>query len=152
MLDTLQASWLALVIGQSQMLTASMSALHLVGFTLVMGSALVSNLRMVGALFAEQSLKDVTRPTSRALAAGLAISVLTGALLFVPRAAGAAANSTFRIKLTLLVAAVLVHFIVQRRLARRSHVSRGLGRFVGGLGLGLWFGVALAGCAFILLE
>ena len=38
MLEALQSSWLARAIGESQMLTASLSAMHLIGFTLVMGS------------------------------------------------------------------------------------------------------------------
>ena len=43
-----RSSWLAHVIAESQWLTAALSSLHLLGFTLVMGSALLSNLRMLG--------------------------------------------------------------------------------------------------------
>lgn len=152
MLDALQSSWLAHTIGESQMLTASLSSLHLLGFTLVMGSALVSNLRLLGRLLPETSATDVTRPAARVLVAGLLLSAVTGALLFAPRAAGAAANDTFRVKLTLLVLAVLVHFGVQARMARRADTARGAARAVGALGIVLWVGVALAGCAFVLIE
>lgn len=152
MLEALQSSWLARTIAQSQMLTASLSALHLIGFTLVMGSALVSNLRMLGGLLPERAATDVTRPAARALGMGLLLSALTGALLFAPRAAGAAANGTFRVKLTLIAAAVLVHFLLQQRAARRAGEAPRTARAVGALGLALWVGVALAGSAFILLE
>ena len=152
MLEFLQASRLAHVVGESQMLTATLSSLHLLGFTTIMGSALVSNLRMLGVLLPEQPATDITRPTSRALAVGLVLSAITGALLFMPRAQGAAANPTFRLKLTLIVAAALVHFAAQRRYALRADRSRGTARLVGVTGLALWLGVALAACAFILLE
>jgi hypothetical protein len=152
MLEALQGSWLAHTIGESQMLTASLSSLHLIGFTLVMGSALVSNLRMTGVLLPERPASDVTDPAARVVLIGLAISAATGLLLFVPRAEGAAANSTFRVKLTLLALAVLVHFVAQLRVARDADAGRGIATLVGLLGIALWMGVALAGCAFILLE
>ena len=41
---------------------------------------------------------------------------------------------------------------VQRRLARAAGPETGVVRATGALGLGLWLGLALAGCAFILLE
>jgi hypothetical protein len=151
-LEYLQASWLAHAVGESQMLTATLSSLHLLGFTTIMGSALVSNLRMLGVLFAEQPATDITRPTARALAAGLVLSAVTGALLFMPRAGGAMANPIFRVKLALIVAATVVHFGAQRRFAVGADRSRGAARVVGGAGLVLWFGVALAACAFILIE
>jgi len=151
-LEALQHSWLAHTVGESQMLTASLSALHLIGFTLVMSSALVSGLRMIGVTLREVSAINVVRPATRTLLIGLTISAVTGSLLFVPRAAGAAANSIFRLKLTLLLGAILMHFIVTRRVARRGAGDTGAQRAAGAVGLALWVGVALAGCAFILLE
>ena len=152
MLEYLQASRLAHAVGESQMLTATLSSLHLLGFTTIMGSALVSNLRMLGLLLPEQPATDITRPASRALAVGLMLSALTGALLFMPRAAGAAANPIFRLKLGLILAAALVHFGAQRRFAARADRSQGGARVVGATGLVLWFGAAVAACAFILIE
>lgn len=153
MLEALQDSWLAHTIGESQMLTASLSALHLVGFTLVMSSALVSGLRMLGVTLREVTAINVIRPATRVMLIGLSISAATGALLFIPRAAGAAANDIFRLKLTLLLGAILMHFTMTRRVAGwRGVGDTGAQRATGALGLALWVGVALAGCAFILLE
>lgn len=152
MLETLELSWVARAIGGSQMLTASLSAMHLLGFTLVMGSALVSNLRLLGRLLPGHAATEVTGPAARALFVGVLISATSGLLLFAPRATGAAANSTFRVKLALIVAAALFHFAVQSRVARRAHEAPGAARVAGALGLALWAGVALAACAFILIE
>jgi len=152
LLEALQGSWLAHTIGESQMLTASLSAFHLVGFTLIMSSALVSGLRMLGFTLREVSAINVIRPATRALLVGLSISAVTGLLLFVPRAAGAAANDIFRLKLTLLLGALVMHFAVTRRVARGGGGDTGAQRATGAVGLALWVGVALAGLAFILLE
>jgi hypothetical protein len=152
-LDALQASWLAHAIGESQMATASLSALHLVGFTIVMGSAFASNLRMMGALLPDVHAIEVVRPALRTLVVGLLVSAVTGALLFVPRASAAAANTTFRVKLSLLVIAALVHFVVMRVEAARDGAAGTLRqRATGAVGFALWAGVAVAGCVFILLE
>ncbi|HUR32156.1 MAG TPA: DUF6644 family protein [Vicinamibacterales bacterium] len=152
MLEALQHSWLARAIGESQMLTASLSAVHLIGFTTVTGSAVLSNLRLAGLALHELPASEVTRPATRALAVGLLLSAVTGFLLFAPRATGAAVNSTFRLKLSLLLAAAVTHFVLHQRMAARESVSRGRARMVGALGLALWLGVAVAACAFILLE
>lgn len=152
MLEALQSSALAAAIGQSQVWLASLSALHLVGFTLVLGSAVVTNLRFLGALFPERPSTDVTAASTRMLLVGLALSAASGALMFVPRAAGAAANPMFRLKLGLVLAAVVLQAVVQPRAASTLPGTTGLMRALGLSGAVLWLGAALAACAFILLE
>lgn len=151
-LDALQHSWLAQTIAGSQMLTASLSAAHLLGFTFVMGSAVVSNLRLLGVLFAEQPAVRITRPACRALLLGACLSAATGVLLFMPRATAAVENDFFRLKMTCLLVALVVLTTVQDRVARRESTERGAARFVGAFSLALWLGVAVSASAFILLE
>jgi hypothetical protein len=93
----------------------------------------------------------VTRPASRGIALGLTISALTGVLLFAPRATVASVNGIFQMKMLLLVAAVLFHSLVHQRVARTA-TSSSMRRGTGAVGLVLWVGLALAGCAYILLE
>jgi hypothetical protein len=151
-LELLQSSALANTVAQSQMLSAGLSALHLVGFTIVMGCGVVSSLRLLGALFGDQPAADVIYPASRALGIGLFINVTTGFLMFMPRAQNAVASPFFRAKLALIVAAALMHLVLQRRLATSVSWPRAVVRASGALGLILWIGVALAASAFILLE
>jgi hypothetical protein len=147
-----QDTGVATAVGESLLLTGALSAIHLIGFTLVTGGALVANLRMLGVLFAERPAVEVTRPAGRGVAVGLAISVATGLLLFAPRARDASVNSTFQVKMLLLALATVFHFTVHRRASRRPASPPGLLRTVGAISLLLWTGVALAGCAYILLE
>lgn len=152
MLDALQASWLARSVNESQLATASLSALHLLGFTLIMGSVMLGSLHLLGVLLAEQPTAAVVRPAARALLAGLCLSVVTGVLLVMPRASGAVMNPTFRLKMLLLVLGVLLHVFVVAPLAARAHAGVWTRRLSGLASLMVWVGVAVAGCAFILLE
>jgi hypothetical protein len=151
MFEALQASDFARRVSESLLGTAALSATHLLGFTLIMGSALVSGLRLLGWIFPERPADEVVRPAMRTLAVGLALSAITGALLFVPRAASAVGNGIFQLKMLLLAAAVVFQ-LTGTRLASRSASASASTRLAGGLGLALWIGVALAGCAFILIE
>jgi hypothetical protein len=150
-LHWLENTAIAASVASSTLLTASLSAVHVIGFTLVIGAALVANLRSLGALFRERSAVDVAGPTNRAILLGLAISVSTGFLLFSARATEVGANGTFRLKMLLLVLAVLVHFVLQPRAAASVRGPQ-RARAASAIGLTLWLGLAVTACAFILLE
>ena len=143
---------IARYVAESPTLTPWLSAIHLLGFTLVTGGALVANLRLLGVLFPQQPISDVTRPASGAILLGLAISLLTGTLLFSSRATAVSANGAFQIKILLLVAATIFHFTVHRSVTTRASVGAQRARATGAIGLSLWVSLAVAACAFILLE
>ena len=147
----LEGTRMAITVRDSLTLTGALSAVHLVGFTLTTGGALVANLNLLGVLFPGRPPLEVTGPASRGIAVGLTISALTGALLFAPRATVASVNGIFQVKMLLLAAAALFHILVHRRVARAA-TSPSLRRATGAVGLLLWTGLALAGCAYILLE
>jgi hypothetical protein len=136
----IEATPLGRAIAESLTLTATLSAVHLLGFTLVMGAALVGNFSLLGWVRAPGAIDEVRRACNRAILIGLAVSVTTGALLFAARATTVSANGTFQLKMFLLLAATAFHFTVAR-----SRVSA-----VGSLAL--WIALAVTACAFILLE
>ena len=79
--------------------------------------------------------------------------MLTGVLLFAPRATAASVNWIFQTKMTLLVDRRRVppdHFTSASRATKP--VAAATRRVTAAVGLLLWTGLALAGCAFILLE
>jgi hypothetical protein len=147
----LERSAVATAIRDSTLLTAWLSAVHLLGVTLVGGGALLSGLRFAGGLFADQPFDHVVRPAGRAILFGLAISIVTGALLFSSRASAAVQNGFFQLKMLLLLAAVVCQALISRRVGVAA-AGAGVTRFIGVLGSALCFGVIVAGCAFILLE
>jgi uncharacterized protein YacL len=137
---------------ESLALTAALSAIHVLGFTLVMGSALLANLKRLGALLPQCSVAEVLRPANRAILVGLAISVTTGALLFAARATAVSANGTFQLKMLLLLAAAAFHFAVGRNDYVQGSRVAPRARAGAAVSLALWFALAVTACAFILLE
>lgn len=150
--ERVQGTALASAIAQSSLITGVLSASHLIGFTLVLGGALVSSLKLIGLLFPERATLEITVPASRGIAAGLLVSLTTGLLLFSARASDASANEIFQLKMALLVSATLFQFLFVGRISRRFPATSPSLRLTGSVSLALWFGVALAGCGFILLE
>ncbi len=143
---------LARFVGESMWVIATLSAIHLLGFTLVMGGALLLNLRFAGVLLSRSPPGQVARPASRGIAIGLVISIVTGILLASWKATEVISGGIFQIKMLLLMAAALLHFTWQRAQVRNAATAVSRLRLSGVLGLALWLGLALAGCAFILFE
>ena len=133
-------------------LTASLSAVHVVGMTVLAGSALVSNLRLLGVLLPNHAVSEVTSAARKGVAVGLGISIVTGVLLFFPRARAAAANDIFQLKMLLLFVAAAFYLLVSRPMAVRDEVSPLVLRATGAVSLVLWLSVVGAGAAYILLN
>ncbi len=148
----LEATPIAAVVGQSMWTIAFLSAVHVLGYAMVMGGALVSNLRLMGVLLRKLPVIEVTRPASRGISLGLVISIVTGILLVSWKASMAFANTTFQLKMLLLVAAALLHFTWRRSVIRREVDGATALKLTGAIGLALWLGLALAACAYILFE
>jgi hypothetical protein len=148
----LESTDVARTVSGSLPLTASLSAAHLIGFTLVSGGAFVMHLRLVGAMLRRTTLLDVARPAGRLIALGLSLNVVTGVLLFAGRASEIAANGIFQTKMSLILIAVVWQLIVHRRVRQAAVQSPQATRTVGVVGLALWLGLAVTACAFILLE
>lgn len=152
LLAAIETSRLATTVGQSIALTGWLSALHLIGMTVVTGGTLVSSLRLLGVLLADEPVTVVTRAAVRGVTIGLVVSLSTGFLLVSPRASAAAHAVFFQTKMALLVMAAAFHFAYYRRVAEGRLGSVWGQRLSGGLALVLWLGVAVAGSAYILLE
>lgn len=148
----LESTSMAQTISGSLPLTASFSAAHLLGYTLVLGGALVMHLRLVGAVLRGTAVRDVIRPAGYLIAVGLAVSIVTGLVLFAGRATSIAANGIFQTKMSLLLIAAAWQLVVHHRLARAAVQSAQRASVLGFVGLALWLGLALTACAFILLE
>ena len=138
----LQSPVVAEAVRDSVHLTSTLSALHALGFTCIMGGALFANLGLLGVLFPTRPAGEMTAPGSKLIALGLVISLPTGLMLVAPRAVTASHNPFFELKMLLLVTAAIVQFGLQRRASRA----------MGAVGLTVWGSLALAACAFILLE
>ncbi len=133
----IESTSLAGTVRDSLVLTALLSGLHVLGMTLLAGAALVRGLRWTD------------RGVTRGVRWGLAMSVVTGALLVAPRMSSAVENGFFEAKMLLIAAAVLFEWSVFGRASSADPVPAVLSRR---LSIALWVAVACLGCAYILLE
>lgn len=112
LLSALEGSELALSLRFSRFGYAAVSATHILGIALLVGSIVPLNLRLLG-LWPSVPLGPLVRVLVPVAATGLAIAILAGLLLFSIRASEYAALSVFRLKLLLILAgagsALLLH-------------------------------------------
>ena len=150
--DSLANSGLASAINETTYAVGALSSIHLLGLTLIVGSSIVVGLRSFGLLVPDRPLTDVMRPAGRALLLGLSISVVTGLLMFTPRAVSASENPVFRTKMLLVSAAILFQLTLFRFVARSNGSSPLWRRLSGALGIALWFAVGFYGVLFTVFE
>jgi hypothetical protein len=134
-LDLIEHSALARLIGQAPYLYPVLSAAHVAGIGLLFGPIVAVDLRLIGLL--DQRLDAARDLLIRLALIGFAIAVGTGALLFTVQAVDYAANPAFLVKLALIVAAGL------NSLAWRGFPKRA--RVFAALSLMLWIATLLAG-------
>ena len=134
----IEATRLGVAIRQSTWMFAAMEVVHLFGLTLVLGTALVVNLRIFGLGLRQLSVADLVSETRPWNGIGLLLSIGSGVLLLVSEAVKLAGSPPFALKMVLFAAAVGytasytgVSFGARRRAtrggrrARRSSCSSG---------------------------
>lgn len=127
---------------------AAVEAVHLLALTLLGGSVLVLDLRLLGLILRRESPRVLNRDLSRVLLSSLAILVLTGIALVSEEALKCYNNAAFRWKMALLAAAVLFYFTLYRRVVLSLGGAATLAsRVTAVISLSLWLGVGVAGRA-----
>lgn len=125
---------------------------HLFGLTLVLGTTVVFNLRLLGLGVRKISMLAITNQLWRLAVGGLLLSVATGILVFIPDPARYAANTAFKTKLVILFLAILFHFTVFRKVVRADVPPRPRrAALIAATSLTLWFCVGWAGRAIAFL-
>lgn len=125
---------------------------HLFGLTLVLGTTVVFNARLLGFGVRQISMPAITSQLWRLMVGGLLLSIATGILVFIPDPARYAANTAFKTKLLILLAAILFHFTVFRKVVRaEAPPARGRAVMIAAVSLTLWFCVGWAGRAIAFL-
>ena len=102
----LERTAVAVAMRESAWLYPAVETAHILGFVILVGSAAMFDLRLLGLSRAipVTALARHLLPWARA---GLGLAVPTGLLLFISEATTTAANPAFQVKLALIAAAVL---------------------------------------------
>jgi len=135
---------------QSLWLYPIVEILHIIGFVVLVGSAAMFDLRLLGRS-RQLPVTGMERHLLPWARASLLLIVPTGGLMFIAHAMEFAENPAFRLKLLFLVAAGLnaAAFRLRpfRQVAAWDHGARAplAARFAAGLSLVLWTGVIACG-------
>jgi len=134
-MDALEEGAFAAALREGAWLYPSIEAIHIVGLALVAGAAIAFDLRLLG-LGRAIPLEPLSRFLPRiSLAAFFALSLPSGALLFVAQAGALATNPVFWAKLALLGAAGANAWLFRKGVRRQAAV----------VSLVAWIGVLFCG-------
>jgi hypothetical protein len=126
---------------------------HLFGITLLLGSMLILNLRLLGIGLQEIPLKVLAKYVWSWGTAGLLLAMVSGFFVFLPDPARYAANTSFLVKMSLLAVTILFQFTLYRRVVRAEAAEPEPRRLLWMplLSLCMWFGIGWAGRAIAFL-
>ena len=121
--------------------------LHITGFTLLLSSTVLLNLRLLGWLLPSVPLKTIFRPARALHWTGLAFAVGSGSLIFISFVNLYYFNPAFQLKVVLLLLASLLQLVIFKGLAHTSDTPGWALKASALLSLVLWFSIGLAGRA-----
>ena len=120
-------------------------AVHLLGLSVLGGSLLVLDLRMLGVGLRRQSVATLAKDTRGWLLGSIAVMVVTGTALFVSESVKCYYSPAFWLKITALPPALLFTLTIRHRVAMAETDATGRTRLVAVVSLTIWFTVAAAG-------
>jgi len=149
--DWLSATPLSMQIQTVSWIIPTAQTIHILSIALVMSSAAMVDLRVLGVLSRRQPLVAITRRFLPWIWWTLLVLLLSGATLIIGEPERSLANPAFILKMSLLAAVLIVTVIFQNGVARdhlfwESSLRRRVnGRLLAGLSLVLWVGIVFAG-------
>jgi hypothetical protein len=117
---------------------------HFLGFALLIGTIAIVDLRLLGFGMRRQTAAELASDFAPWTRAGLAVMLTSGFLMFSADAVHYHFNPSFQIKMTCLLAAIVFHFTVHRKVTT-SKVPPIVGKLVACVSLALWISVIAGG-------
>lgn len=124
-------------------------SVHLLGITMILGSLVILCLRLLGLGLRGFSMQTLVAQLWRWGMWGIGIAITSGFFVFLPDPTRYAANTAFRVKMLLLITAILYQSLIFRRVVHAPSAetpSRG-NTLAACVALTLWFLVGWAGRA-----
>jgi hypothetical protein len=144
--EWVEATTLGHTIRQSLWLFPVIEAVHLLGLSVLGGSVLIVDLRMLGTGLRHHAIAQIARDARPWFVGALVVMLLTGWALFASEAIKCYYNFSFWVKITTLPIAIFFVFLVRDRIAARAGMhATAMTRLVAVLSIALWFTVAAAG-------
>jgi hypothetical protein len=151
LLASLEASGLATTIRNSLYLFPLIESIHVLGLTMVFGTILIVDVRLLGVASTERPFSGVLSDVLKWTWLAFAVTVTSGLLMFVTNAGTYYHNVYFRTKMALIVLAgvntLAFELTTKRSVQRwdRNKAAPAGGRTVAVLSLIIWIGVIFLG-------
>ncbi len=146
-LGALQGTPVSQAVAESGWIFPTVESIHVAAITLVVGSILVVDLRLIGLVDKARSAREIETRFLPITWIAFAMAALSGSTLFLAKPLSYGHNPFFLAKLWLLgfaaVNMLAFHLIVQRRAGHRDYGFEA--RVSGGLSLALWIGIVAVG-------
>ena len=119
--------------------------LHIIGLTVLLGTVIVVDLRLLGFGMRRQSAAQLAREVAPWSWVALVGMLGTGAMLFMSEAVRLYSSSPFFYKMGFLFLAIVLHCTLHRKAILDAEESAWRRRLAASLSLACWLGVAFAG-------
>ena len=120
-----------------------MQSLHLTGITLLLGTTLILNLRLLGIGFKRLPLPELSEQLWPWMKAALFLTITAGIMVFLPDPTRYAHSNPFRLKMLLLSLALIYQFTIFKKAVGINPETRPAAKnaALAAISLLLWFGV-----------
>jgi hypothetical protein len=151
LLKGLEDSGLATSIRSSLYYFPFLEAVHVMALSLVFGTIMVVDLRLLGVASTHRPFTRMSAELLRITWAGFALAAVTGSIMFCTNARVYAHNTSFQIKMVLLVLAGLnmaaFHLTAGKSVSRwdRARTAPQIGRITAMVSMTLWVAIIVAG-------
>lgn len=145
-LSWLQDSALAHAISKTDHLVgAGLQIIHVMGLVALLASLVLISLHLLGLAFKQQPTTDIAKEATKLVWLGLALTALSGTLMFIATPKLYFYNPAFQLKMGLFLVAVIVQLALFRKAAKQTTPSPAFARASVSISLAAWFSVAMAG-------
>jgi hypothetical protein len=143
--EWLESLWLGKAVVGSLWLFPVIESVHLLALSVLGGSILVVDLRMLGFGLKPYSVPALARDARPFLIGAIVTLIATGVPLFLAEAIKCYYSQAFWVKMTTLAIALLYTFTIRARVTRSESVHDTARQLAGALSMALWVTVAAAG-------
>jgi hypothetical protein len=121
--------------------------LHVLGFTMLVGTVVVLDMRLLGWCLQKVPISRLAKDLSPWIWTGIMVQLTTGPYLFSGDPFEYVQITAFRVKMALLLVALIFHFTAIRAATSPARDAEPLGwrRLAAVVSVGLWFSVLLGG-------
>lgn len=129
----------------------TVQSIHIIAITVLFGSALISDLRLAGVFASDEPLRGIVRRYYPWMRNALIVLLCTGLVMIIAEPDRVLVNSTFWLKMVLVVAAFSLTWLLRRPLLRRpagnvdSDDAPASVKACAWLSIGLWCVVIICG-------